>query len=194
MQNNSPARLVRKHKEVNLIFRQAEPKDINAIIQLVESAYRGDSSRQGWTTEADLLDGGRTFVEEVSGIIAAADNKIILVEEAEKLLASVHIKKLSNNKSYLGMFAVAPAEQNRGIGKALLNYVEKVVANEWQCSEMEMTVIRQRRELIHWYVKRGYRVTGETRAFPYGDERYGIPRRVDLVLEVLVKELYVKKY
>lgn len=171
------------------VFRQAENEDVSAIIQLVESAYRGESSRQGWTSEADLLDGGRTFAEEVSGIISAPENKIILLEDTEKLIASVHIKRQSNGKAYLGMFAVLPNEQNRGIGKALLNYVESLVASEWQCSEMEMAVIRQRRELIAWYEKRGYRLTGEVREFPYGDERYGVPKRDDLVLDVLHKRL-----
>jgi len=174
-------------------FRQAENKDIDAIVKLVDSAYRGDSSRQGWTTEAELLDGRRTFSEEVAGIISAAQNTIILLEDGAKLLASVHVKKLSggdnsnSSRAYLGMFAVEPMSQNLGIGKAVMAYAEKFVLEEWQCSEMDMTVIRQRVELIEWYEKLGYRVTGETRAFPYWDERYGVPKREDLVLDVLVK-------
>lgn len=174
---------------MKLIFRQADSSDIEAIIRLVESAYRGESSRQGWTTEADLLDGGRTFTEEVSAIIAAPDNKIILLEDAVQLLATVHIKKLTNSRAYLGMFAVLPSKQNRGIGKALLNYVENLAVTKWQCGEMELSVIRQRQELIGWYEKKGYQMTGEVREFPYGDERYGIPKREDLVLEVLVKSI-----
>lgn len=174
---------------MKLNFRQAQCVDIDDIIQLVESAYRGESSRQGWTTEADLLDGGRTFKEEVSSIISEADNKIILVEEVKQLRASVHIKKLTKNRAYIGMLAVSPAKQNQGIGKALLNYIEKLVVEKFKCSEIEMTVIRQRQELIAWYEKRGYQLTGEARDFPYGDERYGIPKRDDLVLEVLLKQL-----
>jgi len=173
-------------------FRQADNKDIDAIVTLVDSAYRGDSSRQGWTTEADLLDGRRTFSEEVARIIAAEQNAIVLLEDDEKLLASVHVKKLSSVnaiscRAYLGMFAVEPASQNLGIGKAVMEYAEEFVVDNWQCCEMEMTVIRQRVELIAWYEKLGYRVTGEVRGFPYGDERYGIPKRDDLVLDVLEK-------
>lgn len=172
-------------------FRQADNKDTRAIIALVDSAYRGEASRVGWTTEADLLDGRRTFTEEVENILSAPQNKIILLQDESQLLASVHVKKLGDesesSKAYLGMFAVAPNFQNQGMGKAVLSYVEKFVVDEWQCSEMEMTVIRQRLELISWYEKLGYRVTGETRAFPYGDERYGVPKRGDLVLDVLVK-------
>jgi len=175
-------------------FRQAGTKDIDAIVRLVDSAYRGDCSRQGWTTEADLLGGRRTFTEEVAEIIAARLNTIILLEDDGKLLASVHIKKLAEPendsktaRAYLGMFAVDPVSQNAGIGKALMEYAERFVIGEWQCKEMEMSVIRQRQELIGWYKKLGYQVTGELRDFPYGDERYGIPKREDLVLDVLVK-------
>jgi len=176
------------------VFRQADNKDIDAIVTLVDSAYRGESSRQGWTTEADLLDGRRTFSEEVAEIISAEHNVILLLEEGDKLLASVQVKKLSGNgvemcSAYLGMFAVAPASQNLGIGKIVIEYAEKFVLENWQCSEMEMTVIQQRVELISWYKKLGYQQTGEVRDFPYGDERYGIPKRDDLVLDVLVKSI-----
>jgi len=178
---------------VKWIFRQAENKDTRGIVALVDSAYRGETSRAGWTTEADLLDGRRTFTEEVEAIITEPHNKIILLEDESQLLASVHIKKSGANekegRAYLGMFAVSPKFQNQGIGKALMTYAEKFVAEEWQCSEIEMTVIRQRVELIAWYEKLGYRMTGETREFPYGDERYGIPKRHDLVLDVLLKRL-----
>jgi len=178
---------------VKWIFRQAESKDTRAIVALVDSAYRGETSRAGWTTEADLLDGRRTYSEEVEAIITEPHNKIIMLEDESQLIASVHIKKSSSNenggRAYLGMFAVSPNFQNQGIGKAMLSYVAKVVVEEWQCREIEMTVIRQRVELIAWYEKLGYRVTGETRAFPYGDERYGIPKRQDLVLDVLMKRI-----
>lgn len=170
-------------------FRIADLHDVPQILELVQSAYRGDASRQGWTTEADLLDGGRTFAEEVSGIITAADNKIILLQAADSLLASVHLKKLTQHRAYLGMFAVSPDRQNQGLGKNLLQYVENLVVQDWQCQQMEMTVIHQRQELINWYQRRGYKLSGEQREFPYGDERYGIPKRDDLRLDVLLKDL-----
>ena len=178
---------------MKLSFREAENKDVEQLISLVDSAYRGESSRQGWTTEADLLDGRRTFTEEVVDIIGAPSNKIILVENDSELLASVHIKKSHSsgkiNRAYLGMFAVSPRHQNKGIGKSVLQYVEKLVADEWKVQEVEMTVIRQRSELIRWYEKLGYRITGEKRDFPYGDVRYGIPKREDLELLVMVKKV-----
>jgi ribosomal protein S18 acetylase RimI-like enzyme len=86
------------------------------------------------------------------------------------------------------MFAVAPDEQGSGLGKQLLAEAERVARDEWHCRAMRMTVIVQREELIAWYERRGYRRTGEYQPFPYGDERFGVPRRDDLRFEVLLKE------
>ena len=92
------------------------------------------------------------------------------------------------NAGYFGMFAVDPDQQNGGLGKAVLAEAERIAREQWQCHAMRMTVIEQRAELIAWYERRGYRRTGECQPFPYGDERFGIPRRDDLRFEVLVKD------
>ena len=52
-----------------------------------------------------------------------------------------------------------------------------------------MTVIEQRSELLAWYARRGYRSTGEKEPFPYGNPRFGLPKREDLRFLVLEKEL-----
>src|SRR5690606_8135754 len=92
---------------------------------------------------------------------------------------------------YLGMFAVRPAIQGGGIGRAVLAAAERRVVVEWSVERMEMTVLDARPELIAWYRRRGYQPTGATDAFPYGDERFGTPRRPDLRFVVLAKDLAV---
>lgn len=169
-------------------FRKALKKDIESIVKLVESAYRGDESRQGWTTEADLIDGQRTDKNEVTDLINAEGSQIILCEEGQQLMASVYIVN-KGDIAYMGMFAVSPSSQGKGIGKALLAYIENFVSTQWQSKLIEMSVITQRLELISWYKKQGYELSGETRDFPYGDERFGIPKRDDLLLDVLRKKV-----
>lgn len=169
-------------------FRKARSDDIENIVKLVESAYRGDASRRGWTTEADLIDGQRTDKNEVTNLINADNSEIILCESNKNLTASVYIVN-KGDYAYMGMFAVSPLSQGQGIGKALLKYIEQKVCLEWGSKAIEMSVITQREELISWYKKQGYELSGETRAFPYGDVRYGIPKRDDLVLDVLNKKL-----
>lgn len=169
-------------------FRTATVADVNAIVALVQSAYRGESSRAGWTTEADLLDGQRTDPEEVAELIVAPDSRVVLCERAGELLASAHVQK-QGDAAYFGMFAVRPGLQTRGIGSALLTETERFARNEWTCRHMQMSVITLRTELIAWYERRGYRRTGIFRRFPYGQERYGQPRRDDLRLELLRKPL-----
>lgn len=170
-----------------LVFRTATAADIPAIVALVESAYRGDSGRRGWTTESELLDGRRTDVDAVAELLGTQHSCILLAEADGHLLASAHLQKQGEH-GYFGMFAVDPAQQGGGLGKAVLAQAERLAREQWHCRAMRMTVIEQRPELIAWYQRRGYRRTGEYQPFPYGDERFGIPRRDDLRFEVLAKD------
>ncbi|MFK2876991.1 GNAT family N-acetyltransferase [Rhodanobacter hydrolyticus] len=171
-----------------LRFRPAIAADVSAIVALVESAYRGDSGRRGWTTESDLLDGQRTDVAGVSALLDQPHGVVLLAERDGVLMASCHVER-QGDSGYFGMFAVDPLRQGDGLGKAVLAEAERIAREEWQCRAMHMTVIVQRAELIAFYERRGYRRTGEFQPFPYGDERFGIPRRDDLRFEVLRKDL-----
>ena len=265
---------------VNPRFRAATSADIDAVVRLVESAYRGDASRTGWTTEADFLDGRRTGSDEIGACIARARSRILVAvlrqaqderelktadgepvekkplmvslsnhhgepvekkplmvslsnqhaepvekkplmvslsnqhgepiekkplmvslsnhhgepveprtqDERDQLLACAHVAE-ENGAGYFGMFSVQPGLQNAGIGKALLAEAERIVREEWRLPAMRMTVIDIRAELIAWYERRGYRRTGILKPFPYGDVRFGIPKRDDLRFEVLEKFL-----
>ncbi len=173
---------------VGLEFRNAAPLDVDAIVALVQSAYRGDISREGWTTEADLLDGRRTGTDDVSDSIARERSVILLAEADRKLLACAHVAE-EDGAGYFGMFSVQPHLQGEGIGKRVLLEAERLVRDDWGLSTMRMTVIDIRDELIAFYQRRGYRRTGIIKPFPYGDARFGIPKRDDLRFEVLEKIL-----
>jgi GNAT superfamily N-acetyltransferase len=167
----------------------AAGSDREAIVALVESAFRGDASRAGWTTEADLLDGRRTGTDEIAAILADSGQRILVAREpGGGLLASVVLKR-DQGAAWLGMLAVRPAMQGGGLGRQVVADAEDWVRRNWDSQLMRMTVIAQRPELIAWYERRGYRRTGETAPFFYGDERFGLPRRDDLYFVVLEKPL-----
>jgi len=174
---------------VTLTFRFAEARDVPAIVALVESAYRGDASREGWTTEADLLDGNRTDVQAVESVLAAPGSVMLLAEADGQLTASCHLDRHAGDDVYLGMLAVQPSSQGQGWGRQILAEAERVARADWSASTMTMTVIAQRPELIAWYQRRGYLPTGETKPFPYDEDRGGVPRRSDLHFVVLAKPL-----
>ena len=170
-------------------FASGAPGEVDAIVALVESAYRGPASRVGWTTEADLLDGQRTDVQAVHDIIANPDGRLLLAEEDAELVGCCQLERRPDGAAYFGLFSVQPGRQGGGCGRAIVGEAERFVRQEWAASRMIMTVIRQRGDLIAWYARLGYCLTGETEPFPYGDERFGIPTRPDLEFVVLNKAL-----
>jgi ribosomal protein S18 acetylase RimI-like enzyme len=171
-----------------LDFRAAGEADIGRVVALVESAYRGDASRVGWTTEADLLDGRRTGQDDIEAILARERSQLLLAEQDGELIACAHVM-VEDGTGYFGMFSVVPELQGAGIGKAVLAEAERIVREVWHCDAMRMTVIDVREELIAFYERRGYNRTGIKKPFPYGDARFGLPKRGDLRFEVLEKAL-----
>jgi GNAT superfamily N-acetyltransferase len=171
-----------------LVFRAATSEDLDALVDLVTSAYRGDVSRLGWTTEADFLEGNRIDRDVLRHDIERPHSRVLVAERDGELLACAHVCE-EGGAGYFGMFSVTPTLQGGGIGKALLAEAEHLVRDEWHLPAMRMTVIDIRDELIAFYQRRGYALTGIKKPFPYGDPRYGIPTRDDLRFEVMEKPL-----
>ena len=175
-------------------FRIALPADANEISDLVNAAYRGDSGRKGWTTESDLLGGQRIDADRVRSLIEQDGSVILLklgasIETGETvIIGCVHLERKNETSAYLGMLTTDSRQQAIGTGSSLLSASELFVRLQWQLKRIEMTVITLRTELIDWYVRRGYQVTGEKRPFPT-DPRFGIPLVSGLEFVVLEKEL-----
>ncbi|MCB9620321.1 MAG: GNAT family N-acetyltransferase [Sandaracinus sp.] len=168
-------------------FRPAEPSEVDALVALIESAYRGESSRAGWTTEADLLGGRRTGADEVGPLIA--EGRLFVLERDAEVVGCVRLEREKDASAYLGMLTVRPTTQGAGIGSVLLGAAEKHAREALGATALRMTVISVREELLAWYGRRGYRLTGERAPFPYGDARFGVPKRDDLEFVVLEKAL-----
>jgi ribosomal protein S18 acetylase RimI-like enzyme len=169
-------------------FRSAVASDVPALVELVQSAYRGERSRAGWTTEADLLEGQRTDPAMVAAAIGDASGVVVVAESGGAAVACCQLER-HDGYVYFGMFAVAPGRQGGGLGRAVLAEAERLARDEWGAGELRMTVIVQREDLIAWYERRGFVRTGERSPFPYGDERFGVPLRDDLAFETLTKKL-----
>lgn len=170
-------------------FRPAAPDDVPALHRLIESAYRGDSAKVGWTHEADLLGGQRTDEAELLDILADASRVILLAEVDGVLTGCVQVADQGEGLAYLGLLTVDPTRQAGGLGRLLIDAAEVEAVARFKATRMEMTVIRQRAELIAWYERRGYALTGETRPFPLDDERFGLPQTRELAFVVMEKAL-----
>lgn len=170
-------------------IRRATNSDIPVLRALVESAYRGDSARGGWTHEADLLDGQRTDIAMLAGVIEDPDQCILLAEDAGTMVGCVQVSRKSADTSYLGLLTVDPSRQAGGLGRVLISAAEEFAKKEFAARRMEMTVIRQRDELIEYYQRRGYATTGEERPFPMEDPRFGLPKTRSLAFVVMARKL-----
>jgi N-acetylglutamate synthase-like GNAT family acetyltransferase len=173
----------------DVTLRSATQIDVPALHRLVERAYRGDAARQGWTHEADLLDGQRTDPELLAEVLATPGTAVLLAERAGVLAGCAKVEVAGGQRAHLGMLAVEPTAQAAGLGRVLIEAAEAHARAVLNATVMEMTVIAQRPELIAYYERRGYLRTGLTAPFPLDDARFGLPRTRELVFEVLEKRL-----
>ena len=162
------------------------PADAARLTAFVNAAYRGDPARRGWTTEADLLDGQRIDEPGMRDLLTAPDAAMLLALGPDDELLGSFYAEVKGPKLLLAMLAVRPADQNRGVGRFLLQAAEDY-GRRHGCTVSKMTVISVRTELLAYYERRGYHRTGATKPFPT-DPRYGIPRQ-PLTLLVLEKRL-----
>ena len=172
-----------------LTFRLAAAPDAPGIVALVDSAYRGEASRAGWTTEADLLDGQRTDADAVLALMHGDRRVLLIAEDEGRLVGCCQLEQRAGDVAYFGMFSIRPGEQGQGLGRLVLAHAEQVARDDWGARTMVMTVLMQRGDLIAWYERRGYRRTGNTSPFPYGNARFGIPKRDGLAFVELAKDL-----
>jgi ribosomal protein S18 acetylase RimI-like enzyme len=163
---------------------KATADDIPQLNILINSAYRGESSKKGWTTEADMLGGIRTD-EEVLASVISKEGSVILKHTNDKneITGCVNLQ-LNLDKLYLGMLTVNPELQGGGIGKTLLKASEDY-ARKNGLNKIYMTVISIRKEIIDWYQRHGYKDTGERKPFPMDDPKFGVPK---MFLEFIVME------
>jgi ribosomal protein S18 acetylase RimI-like enzyme len=142
-------------------------EDVTALEKLINSAYRGETSKKGWATEADLLEGKRITLYELEEIIKNKDNTILKYIENNQIIGSVLLAN-KGDKLYLGMLSISPELQNRGLGKKLLQEAE-IHALSLGLTKIVMTVITIREKLIEWYNRHGYVDTGVREPFVLND-------------------------
>lgn len=148
-------------------IRRATHADLEELHALVERAYRGDAAKTGWTHEADIiLEGQRTSHDILAATVDDDNERLLVAVEDGRLIGCVQISDREYGTAYMGLLTVDPLLQAAGIGKKLMAAAEAMAMAAFEAHLIEMTVIAQRSELIAYYQRRGYRLTGERRPFP----------------------------
>lgn len=171
-----------------LPVRPATVADAEAVSDLVHAAYRSEESRQGWTTEADLVGGRRADPAMIRHVIGLPDDVVLVAVTDGVPFACCHLERRDGG-AYLGMFAVRPGSQGRGVGRGMLRAAEAYARDRWGATTLEITVLNHRPELQAWYERCGFTFTGERHEFPAGDDRFGVPHRPDLALLGMTKPI-----
>lgn len=168
----------------------ATAADAPIIARLVNSAYRAENSSAGWTSEVGILAGSRANPTMVSEFVESETTSVLLLRDlsTDELIGCVAVEPVDERTWFLSMLSIGPRHQAKGYGRLLLTAAEEYIRDRG-AAQVRMTVIQVRTDLIAWYQRRGYRLTGELEAFPYGDESVGIPLRSDLHFVVLEKGL-----
>lgn len=169
-----------------ITFRKANLDDVPELNTLVNTAYRGDAAKVGWTTEADLIDGQRTEPAVLKEMIEDPNGHIEIALENNEMVGCVYLGK-EGTALYIGMLTVKPTLQGRGLGRTLMMRALEL-GKEWNLKSTRMTVISERPELIAYYERMGFRWSGKTEPFPENDPRNGKPRKKLTFLEY-VKDL-----
>ncbi len=165
-----------------LTLRPATLADLPALHPVIERAYRGETARQGWTHEADLIEGPRTTLETLAGIVADPEQVLLSAWEDRVALGCVNVANRGGGTAYLGLLCIEPLRQAAGLGRQLIAAAEAHARDVFGCTRIEMTVIEERRKLIEYYLRRGYAETGARCDFP-------IPLDPPLFMTVLAKPL-----
>ncbi|HHX4059894.1 MAG: GNAT family N-acetyltransferase [Burkholderia contaminans] len=168
-------------------YRIATEQDVDALVQLVNAAYRPTTDAAGWTHEASLIDGPRITSSQLAATLHAPDAVLLVAKIDGGVAGCIEVRK-AGDVAYIGTLAVAPSMQDRGLGKALLNEAEQFAVRHWGIGTAVMVVVSVRHELIDFYLRRGYRRTGERTGYPF-DAGVGRPRDENLTVETLTRNI-----
>ena len=147
---------------MTLDLRIAAKADAQAIADLVNRAYRPAPHAAGWTHESHLVAGERTSAGQVRALFQPRSVILLLCSEAN-IVACVHLQGDSSGAS-IGMLATDPGLQAQGLGKRMLFQSER--SEQLGASLFRISVLSSRPELLAFYQRRGYVLTGEVEDYP----------------------------
>ena len=151
---------------MDISFRYADTDDVDALHSLIERAYRGEEALKSWTSEASLLNAPRTSPKELREMVSSDNQRFVVAELDDRLVGCALIERRGAD-GYFGMLTIDPRMQTAGLGSKLLARIEADVRDLWRCTAMTLRMVNLRSEMIAWYERRGYALTGHRDPFPF---------------------------
>ena len=156
----------------SLTIARVETADLGALTTLINNAYRGEA---GWTSEGAYLEGKRTTLADMETLFVRPDLELFKCCLPNGDVVGFVSFQYRPDDLYLSLLSVSPECQDRGVGRKLLEFAE-TQARSLKKPAILITVVNIRTELISWYERRGYFITGNTKPFPIeaGEPRVAI--------------------
>ncbi|MGN6376344.1 MAG: GNAT family N-acetyltransferase [Sphingomonas sp.] len=148
-------------------FRRATLADVEALQLLVQRAYRGDTAAASWSHEGEVATGERISRAAIATLITATTSIVSVAEVGGRLGGTSLVEEIAPEQCTIRLLSVEPALQARGIGSRLLDNAEAEARSCFAAQVARIEVLDQKRKLIAYYERRGYRPTGAARPYPH---------------------------
>jgi N-acetylglutamate synthase-like GNAT family acetyltransferase len=129
-------------------IRKATSDDVPRIVALLNAAF---------AMERAFIDRDRTSLEEIAQYLGTGT--FFVVDGEPGALASCMYLEQRGDRVYLGMLAVGPTQQGRGLGTQMMAAAE-AHALSLGCRAIDIRIVNRRTELPPFYRRLGFVDTG----------------------------------
>ncbi len=127
-----------------MAMRTAASDDVPRIVALLNAAF---------AMERAFVDRDRTSIQEITHYFDTGT--FFIVDGDEGALAACMYLEQRADRLYLGMLAVSPSQQGRGLGRQMMAAAERHAAS-LDCRHIDIRIINRRTELPPFYRSLGF--------------------------------------
>lgn len=143
--------------DYSFIIRKAVPEDAPAIKEIMQEAFTKYRQDSGLSGSLEALE------ESCDDIIRDISSKEVFIAFMDNIaVGSVRVQLLPDSTAYLSRFGVKLGYHNIGIGKSLMNLVDKLLTEKGVIS-VSLHTASKYRDLVRFYYGRGFYVDSTTK-------------------------------
>jgi predicted N-acetyltransferase YhbS len=159
----------------DLAIVQAELADVPALVDIINEAYEVETGSTGVSFKHTkrIIPASSDEAELREQVAGGQAFKALQDGDGDRIMGVIVVQPFKDedtgdDRMYFGPLAVDPAVAGRGVGRALVRFVEARAAAAG-CASVDISVVNHRTDILPWYqAKLGYVPVG-TGPFPVPD-------------------------